>query len=252
MGVSVPGTVDRRSGRVGVAPNLGWHNEAFGTLLTELAPDGLPIAVGNDADLAVLAEHRRGSARDCDDVVYLMGRVGVGAGIIIDGAPLRGHDGHAGEIGHNAVDVSGPLCHCGKTGCMETYVGDGALLALAGRPLPPTDEAVAALFADARAGDPAALAAVRGVAQPLGRAIASLVNTLNPERVLLGGSLSELLDIARPEIEASLERFALEAPASTVQLMQPTFGADSALLGAAEIAFTSLLADPLGALGAPV
>jgi predicted NBD/HSP70 family sugar kinase len=251
IGVSVPGTVDRRSGRIGVAPNLGWHDAAFGTLLTELAPEGLPVAVGNDADLAVLAEHRRGSARDCDDVVYLMGRIGVGAGIIADGAPLRGHDGHAGEIGHNVVDASGPPCHCGKNGCMETYVGDGALLTLAGRPLAPTDEAVAALFSDARAGDTMALAAVRGVAEPLGRAIASLVNTLNPQRVLLGGSLSEVLDIARPQIEGSLEYYALEARARSVQLMQPTFGADSALLGAAEIAFTSLLADPIGALGMP-
>lgn len=251
IGVSVPGTVDRRSGWIGVAPNLGWRDEAFGSLLAKLAPEGLPVAVGNDADLAVLAEHRRGSARDCDDVVYLMGRIGVGAGIIIDGSPLRGHEGHAGEIGHNVVDASGPPCHCGKNGCMETYVGDGALLTLAGRPLPPTDEAVEELFADARSGDPVALTAVRRVAEPLGRAIASLVNTLNPQRVLLGGSLSEVLDIARPEIEASLERYALETPARSVQLMQPAFGGDSALLGAAEIAFASLLADPLAAATLP-
>jgi predicted NBD/HSP70 family sugar kinase len=118
---------------------------------------------------------------------------------------------------------------------------------LAGRHVPPTDEATAAVFADARAGDPVALAAARGVAEPLGRAIASLVNVLNPHRVLLGGFLSEVLDIARPELQQALDRFALHAHVHTVQLTQPRFGSDSALLGAAEVAFTSLLADPVTA-----
>jgi predicted NBD/HSP70 family sugar kinase len=245
IGVSVPGTVDRDSGRVGVAPNLGWHDAPLGDLLREYAPAGLPIIVGNDADLAVLAEHRRGSARDCDDVVFLLGRAGVGAGIIIGGVPLRGHDGHAGEIGHNVVDSRGPRCHCGKNGCVETYVGDGALLALAGRQGEPTEAAVDAVLADARAGDPAALASVRAIAEPLGRAIADLVNTLNPQRVVLGGTLAHHLDIARHEIEQSLDRHALELQGRTVQLVAPALGLDSALLGAAEAAFAQLLDDPL-------
>jgi predicted NBD/HSP70 family sugar kinase len=123
---------------------------------------------------------------------------------------------------------------------------------LAGRPQPPTDAATAAVFADARRNDSAALRAVRGVAESLGRTIASLVNTLNPERVMLGGYLSELLDIARPEVEYALREFALEAPGRKVQLSHPTFGADSALLGAAELAFAGLFADPLGTAGVVV
>jgi predicted NBD/HSP70 family sugar kinase len=247
IGVSVPGTVDRRTGRVGVAPNLGWEDAALGALLTEAAPAGVPVAVGNDADLAVLAEHQRGSARDCDDVIYVLGRIGVGAGILVGGVPLRGHDGHAGEIGHNVLDPSGALCHCGKRGCTETYIGDGALLRLAGRALPPTDAAVADLFADARAGDADALAAAHVVAYALGRAIANLVNTLNPQRIVLGGSLAYLLDVARPELEVSVRTYALEASTRIVQLVAPALGADSSLLGAAEIAFTDLLANPLSA-----
>ena len=247
IGVSVPGTVDRHTGHVGVAPNLGWHDAPLGALLAELAPPGMPIEIGNDADLAVLAEHQRGSARGIDDVVYLMGRIGVGAGIIIGGIPLRGHDGHAGEIGHNVLDPAGPPCHCGKRGCTETFVGDGALLERAGRRVLPTDETVAALFADAHAGDPRALDAVRAGAEPLGRAIADLLNTLNPQLVLLGGSLGQVLQLAQPELEASVRRFALEAPHRTVQLVEPALGQDSALLGAAEIAFSTLLEDPAGA-----
>lgn len=245
IGVSVPGTVDRESGHVDVAPNLGWQDAPLGALLRQLTPDGLPIVIGNDADLAVLAEHRRGSARDCDDVVFLLGRAGVGAGVIVGGVPLRGYDGHAGEIGHNVVDSRGPKCHCGKNGCVETYVGDGALLALAGRPGDPTDAAVAAVFADADSGEPTALASVRAIAEPLGRAIAGLVNTLNPQRVVLGGSLARHLALARHEIEQSLERYAHERHGRTVQLVAPALGADSALLGAAEAAFMALLEDPL-------
>jgi predicted NBD/HSP70 family sugar kinase len=250
IGVSVPGTVDRHWGTVGFAPNLGWRNSPFGQLLGELATSHLPVVIGNDADLALLAEHSRGSARGCDDVVYLIGRVGVGSGIIANGAPLRGHDGHAGEIGHNVVDASGPPCHCGKAGCLETYVGESALLALAGRPQPPTEESVAAVFAAAREGEGAALAAVQQVAESLGRGLASMVNTLNPQRVILGGSLSDILDIAGVQLGHALERYTLDAPGQSAQLSQPAFGADSALLGAAELAFQALLADPVASRSA--
>lgn len=245
IGVSVPGTVDRHNGHVGVAPNLEWKDAPLGARLAAIAPDGLPVVIGNDADLAVLAEHRRGNARGCDDVVFVMGRVGVGAGIIAGGNQLRGFDGHAGEIGHDVVDATGPVCHCGKRGCVETYVGDGALLAGAGRDGAPTEAAVTAVYADAARGDEAALRSVHAVAEALGRATASLINTLNPERVLLGGSLAHLLDVARPQFEDALGRYALETQSASVQVLQPALGTDSALLGAAEVAFRPLLDDPL-------
>ena len=245
IGVSVPGTVHQVTGEVAVAPNLDWHNVAFSSMLAERMPGRLRVTVANDADVAALAEHRRGGARGIDEFVFLLGRVGVGAGIITNGRALRGRDGYAGEIGHNVVDTNGPPCHCGKHGCVETYIGEGALLRLAGRSQPPSDEATAAVFAEARAGEQAALNAVREVAESLGRAIASLVNTLNPTCAVLGGYLSELLDIARPDIEKSLFEYTLEAHGGDVELIQPMFGADSALLGAAEMAFAELLADPL-------
>jgi predicted NBD/HSP70 family sugar kinase len=101
------------------------------------------------------------------------------------------------------------------------------------------------VFADARAGDQAALNAVHEVARSLGRAIASLVNILNPQCAVLGGYLSELLDIARADIERTLFEYTLEAHGGYVELLHPQFGADAALLGAAEMAFADLLADPL-------
>jgi predicted NBD/HSP70 family sugar kinase len=244
VGVSVPGTVDLVTGHVGVAPNLGWLDVGLGAMLEEALPSGVPVVVGNDADLGVLAEHQRGNARDCDDVVFLIGRIGVGAGIIIGGLPVRGRDGHAGEIGHNVLDPTGPLCHCGQHGCIETFLGENTLLELAGRALPRTDAKVAALFKDARDGDRCAIHAIETAAEPLGRAIANLLNTLNPERVLLGGSLGEILELARPDVEAAVERYTFGGASPGVALQLPAFGGDSALLGAAEVGFTALLADP--------
>lgn len=244
IGVSVPGTVRGNTGRVEFAPNLNWRHEPFGELIHAATPPDLPVSVGNDADLAVLAEHLRGSARDCDDVIYIMARIGVGAGIIVGGRTLHGHHGLAGEVGHNVVDPSGPPCHCGKRGCVETFIGENAMLAMAGRPLPATPEAVAQLFADAREGDALALKSVRAVADALGRTIANLANVLNPERVLLGGSLAGVLEIAGDDITRSLEEHVLGGTDGAVELLAPGLGDDSALLGAAELAFAALLDDP--------
>lgn len=246
IGVSVPGTVDRRNGTVGFAPNLGWRDAKFGALLTDLASPHVPVVVGNDADLAVLAEHSRGIARGRDDVVYLMGRTGVGAGIIVNGVPLRGFEGHAGEIGHNVVDSSGPPCHCGKYGCLETFVGDHALIDLAGREHGPGDHESLAVFAAAREGDERALAAVRTVARSLGQVLGNLVNMLNPEIILLGGTFADVLDMARPELEAALQNHVFTGPGEQVALFRPGLGEDSALIGAAEVAFAQLIDDPLG------
>ncbi len=243
VGVSVPGTVDKRTRTVGIAPNLGWRDAHLGALLSDRLGARVPVSVGNDADLCLLAELSRGNARGCDDVVYVVGRVGVGAGILVNGVPVRGQDGRAGEIGHNVVDAAGPQCHCGKRGCLETIIGDAALLRLAGRPGESTDDRVAEVFADARAGEERAVSAVRTAAGWLGQAIGNLVNTLNPQRVILGGSLSGVLEIARPEIERALARYAFD-PGHPVELTAPRFRTDSALLGAAELAFTDLLEDP--------
>ena len=243
VGVSVPGTVDKNTRTVGVAPNLGWHEARLGDLLAARLGDGVPIAVGNDADLSLLAELSRGSARGCRDAVYLIGRIGVGAGLLVNGQPVTGRDGRAGEVGHNVVSEDGPPCHCGKHGCLETMIGDEALLRLAGRNLAPTEENVAGLFDDARAGDETVLAAVRTIAGWLGQALGNLVNTLNPQRVILGGSLSGVLELARVEVEKALEHYAFD-PGHPVELVLPRLGADSALLGAAELAFADLLDDP--------
>ena len=243
VGVSIPGTIGRLDGRVEFAPNLEWRDEPVAETLADLLP-GLPIRLGNDADLGVLAEHLRGTGRNCDNVVYLTGKIGVGSGIVAEGVPLRGHGGLAGEIGHTVLDPSGPSCHCGSRGCVETFIGEAALMRATRRAGEPSREAIAAIFDAARSGDARALSGVRVVGVSLGRALANLVNLLNPNVIVLGGSLAGVLEIAAEEIEAELDLYGMPRARSMVELRVPDLGADSSLLGAAELALTDLLNDP--------
>ena len=249
VGVSVPGTVDRHTGTVGFAPNLGWRDAAFGSACsTELASPHIPVVVGNDADLAVLAEHSRGQRARHDDVVFLMGRIGVGAGIIVNGAPLRGYHGHAGEIGHNVVDsvrAGVPL----RQARLPRDLRRRSRAAGARRPgrTSPTDFEAGVVITAARAGDERACNAVRTVARSLGQVLGGLVNAFNPELILLGGTFAEILDIARPDVETALGRARLQRPGrARACSARAGLAHDSALVGAAEIAFAQLLADPLG------
>lgn len=239
IGISVPGTVDKVTFDIPLAPNLGWRDVPFGELMRKVLP-GLPVSVGNDADLAALAEHSRGSARGFDDVVYLLGRVGVGAGILMNGRALRGAAGLAGEIGHTVLDPSGPTCHCGGRGCVETFLGDEALVRLGGR-----DGTVDDVLAAAARGELWALRAVEAVGTSLGRVVANIVNLLNPQVLVMGGSMRDILTVARPSVEATLESQGLAAERAAVDLLPCALGGDGSLVGAAELAFGPLLADPL-------
>jgi predicted NBD/HSP70 family sugar kinase len=251
IGVSTPGTVTPTGGRVEHAPNLEWRDQPFGAILTERLPPGIALSFGNDANLGALAEHLRGAARGFHDAVYLTGKIGVGGGVIVDGKLLSGAGGFAGEVGHMLLDPSGPPCHCGSRGCVETYVGEAALLRLAGRTVPPSRESVAEVVRAARAGEPDALRGVRAVAVGLGRTIANLVNLLNPQVVITGGSLATVLELCRPEVERELNQRAMSEARRSVQLRTAGLGDNSSLIGGAELAFGPLLADPVGAAVPP-
>lgn len=244
VGVGVPGVVRSTDRLVRFAPNLGWRDEPLADLLS--AAIGLTVLAGNDADLGVLAEHRRGAAVGYDDVIYLSGEVGVGGGVLVGGRPLGGHAGYAGEVGHLPIRPDGRRCRCGAVGCWETEIGENALLTAAGRlpggGLPAVREVVAA----AAAGEEAAAAALEGVARWLGVGVGALVNVFNPAVVVIGGALAEILRGAGTTVRAGLADTAMASAAEDVRLSLPALGTDSVLLGAAELAFSGLLSDPLG------
>ena len=242
-GVAVPGMVRRRDGQVRQAPNLGWQDAPVGAVLAQAF--GLPVAVGNDADLGIRAEHVRGAAAGVDDAVYLSGHSGIGAGIIAGGVPLGGRAGYAGEVGHIVVNPGGLPCHCGSRGCWETECGEERLFELAGRAHGGGLAGVRGVVAAAAAGDADARSALEHVAGWLGRGTANVVNVLNPEVVILGGALKEILDATGDTVRAAFATAALAAPLEQVRIVTPHLGPDSTLVGAAELAFDPLLSDPL-------
>ncbi|GAA1606659.1 ROK family protein [Saccharothrix algeriensis] len=208
--IGVPGLVDP-DGVVIMAPNLGWHDVNLRDIVNRaLGEPGFPVAVDNDANLAVLAESRYGEFAGAQNLVYLTGEVGIGAGIISDGRPLRGHRGFPGEIGHLTVDPQGPPCGCGRRGCLEAIAGISAIIArvlpeVAGDGditdlQPEVDEVVRR----ARGNDPAALRALDEVGRALGIGVAILANLLDPEVVVLGGYFVPLAPWLLPAVEAEL------------------------------------------------
>lgn len=242
VGVSVPGAVRESDGMVRFAPNLGWTDVPFADLLaTELS---LPVLTANDADLGVLAEHMRGAAVGADDVAYLSGSVGIGGGFFVRGLPLRGASGFAGEVGHVMVDSNGDQCRCGAVGCLETKVGENQLLAAAGRLLGGGPPAVAELIKAADAGDARAGRAVDGVAHWLGVGLRPVFALFNPEVVVLGGLLSQVFTARRTIVLEGLAPQSLISARDVLNIRPSALGDDASLIGAAELAFAPLLAEP--------
>jgi predicted NBD/HSP70 family sugar kinase len=249
VGVAVVGVVRRSDGWLSMAPNLGWRDVPLGARLSSALGLRLPVQVANEADLGALAELRRGAARGADDVVFLSGEVGVGGGIIVDGQPLTGVAGYAGELGHMPLNPDGLRCGCGATGCWETEVGERALLRRAGRSPDGGRVAVNELLEAAAAGDPKTLAALDVEARWLAIGIAGLVNLLNPRAVILGGLFGRLQPYVARRLERELRRRALAAPRSTLRISPAGLGIDAPLLGAAELAFEPFLSDPASWFG---
>ncbi|MEU4566777.1 ROK family transcriptional regulator [Micromonospora sp. NPDC023956] len=244
-GVAVVGMVRRDDGLVRSNLTTGWVDEPFGELLRAGLGTGHPVAVGNVADLAVLAEHVRGVAVGCDNVVYLHGDAGVGAGIIAGGRRVTGHAGYGGEVGHMVVNPGGQPCGCGSRGCWETEIGGPALLRAAGRDGVEGQDAVLSVVDPAARGDASAQAAVRQAGDWLGFGVANLVNILNPEMVVFGGTMRDLYLAAAAQVRSRLNSMALAACREHVRLRTPKLGDEAPLIGAAELAFERLLADPL-------
>ena len=247
--MAVAGVVRRDDGLIRTAPNLGWRDVALAGPLVAAIGTTVPVTVANDADLGALAESRRGAALGADDVIYIAGEVGVGGGITVDGRPLTGAAGYGGEIGHIPVNPEGAQCRCGSRGCWETEIGEDVLLRLAGEHERGGQPALDRVFAAADAGESPAIAAIDYVGRWLGIGLAGLVNIFNPRLIVLGGRFAPLAAFVGPALEAELQRRALAAPHELVRVVPADLGEDAPLLGAAELAFEPLLADPASWLG---
>ena len=250
IGVGVCGVVSAEDGLVRFAPNLGWVDVPLRDLLAERLGTSLPIDLGNDGDLGAVAENLRGVARGVLDLVYVSGEVGIGGGILLDGRPLRGTGGYAGEIGHMCVDPRGRLCRCGRRGCWETEISDQAVLLSTGAP---AGSSLTDVLQAHAAGERWTQAGMRRVGRFLGLGVGNLVNVFNPELIVFGGAVRHIYTDTEPYVREALET-SLRAPSEQVRLEVAGLGDDSVAVGAAELGFARLLDDPVGTLsrlGAP-
>src|SRR5450631_834812 len=246
IGVAVPGLVRERDGLVRLAPHLDWVDEPLAAMLADAT--GYPVVAANDASLGALAESTFGSGRDVSDLIYLNGGAsGIGGGVIAGGASLAGIAGYAGEFGHTLVNSAGVVCNCGALGCLETEVARGPLLELVGLTDADSDELELALTASA---SPAVKAEVERQLDYLAVALRNAINVFNPQLIVLGGFLGSLYAVAPAYLDEKLARQPLLAARQEVTITRSQLASDLLMIGAAELAFESILSDPAGARSA--
>lgn len=216
IGVVVPGTVDRRSGRVLYAPRLDWRDVDFRDALSAHA--GLPVVV-ESAPIACALAHLwalAGDSRVVNNFAYVSVSDGVGVAIVIGGEVLRGEAHTAGEFGHISLDPYGPLCACGKRGCWEAFACNAAtsmryVSEVSGAQKPRIDAprrgllpSVEEIVRRAKRGEQAAAAALAATGREIGRGLASVVSAINPKRIYLGGEVTGAWDIIEGPMREAL------------------------------------------------
>jgi predicted NBD/HSP70 family sugar kinase len=228
-GVSVPGPVSRNPDEVRSSPILpGWHGVTGKTMAAAL---GVQVSIDNDSNLAALGEHLWGAGRGCDDSVTLKFHFGIGCGLFANGALVRGSGG-AGELGHVAVDERGPLCRCGKRGCLETYAAIPAIV----EALRPQhgDLALSQLLRLLAARDPGAVRVVGDAAELIGTHLAAVCNLLAPQRVIVVGPMARAGELVLEPIRAAVRRRI--APSAVPEVVLGTLGNRNTTLGAVALA----------------
>ena len=229
VGMGLPGPV-HRSGLVGSSAILpGWA----GTHAAELMGERLAMEVwlGNDANLGALAESTWGAGRGACGLVYLKLATGIGAGIVIDGRLFEGAGGTAGEIGHTSLDETGDICRCGSRGCLETYASGSAIAGLLSRSLGDTIT-VDDVLERAVGGDPGCRRALADAGRHIGAAVADLCNLINPERIVVGGSMAVAGDVLLDPLREAVGLRAIPSAAEDVQIVPGELGGRAELLGA--------------------
>ncbi|MCV0404255.1 MAG: ROK family protein [Chloroflexi bacterium] len=243
IGISAPGPLDPWRGVVVAPPNLaGWHDVPLARTVGDALE--LPTFLDRDTNVAVRAEWLFGAARGAGTAIYITVSTGIGGGFIIDGHPVLGPDGIAGEVGHIVADLDGPRCGCGRTGHIEA-IASGTALAReasllvdrepAGRlaSLVTGDEEVDAelLARAADDGDASAADILAHAWTALGAVCASLVNILNPDVIVIGGSIAEHRPALFDAVRHQIDRLAFDVPASRVRVAPAELKDDVSLIG---------------------
>ncbi len=238
--VAVPGLVDRATGPLRLAPNLGWNSvDVVGLLASAPRMPDVPVWLANEATLAARAEAEALRAVDLHSFFYVSGEIGIGGATVTGGAVVPGRHGWSGEIGHTLIDPAGPACGCGASGCLEQYAGKDALMRAAGLDL---DLPIAALIASAD--EPDTVAALRSGGHALGVALANTVNLIDVDTIVLGGIYASLTPYLLPEIRRELSARVLSHPWSPVTVRAAASTDYAALTGGAMTVLGEIVRDP--------
>lgn len=227
VGIGVPGSFDPAAGATSFLTNVpgDWDGKPVARLVGGAL--GLPTFLINDARAFGLAELRMGAGRGASSMVGITLGTGVGGVIAIDGKIHHGHDGSAGELGHQTVEPEGPDCSCGGRGCLEVFVRADAIEVASGAAS--VEEAVVR----ARAGDAQAVAAITSAARYLGIGIANMVSIFTPDRVVIGGGVSASLDLFIDTIWDELRRRVHLTSLDQVEIVPAELGVWAGAIGAA-------------------
>jgi predicted NBD/HSP70 family sugar kinase len=224
-GIVVPGMVESASGRVLLAPNLEWRNvELRDPLAARL---GMPVQIENSGKACALAQLWSGRDSARANFVYITVSDGLGVGVVLGGELIRGQHNIAGEFGHVPLNIDGPRCGCGATGCWEAYVSNLATLSryfgrdLRDRPIASESAALTVddLIARARGGDAKALAALLSTARYLGLGLGSVVNAIDPSHVYIGGEITAAWDLIEATVRGGLAERALTPAAGAIPIV---------------------------------
>ncbi|AYG04117.1 ROK family protein [Gryllotalpicola protaetiae] len=242
IGVAMPGLVRPADGLVRRAPHLGWVDVPFAQMLTDAC--GLPVRASNDAQLGAYAEHVFGAGVGVSELIYVNGgSSGIGGGVILGGAAFTGAAGHAGELGHVRVGASDAVDSGGLVGTLEAEVSRARLLealGLEGKSVD-ADGLTAAVLASE---DPAVRAEVHRQLELLATALGTALTLFNPRLVVLGGFLATIYQADAAALDRAVAHATLPETLEGVQITRTRLGSDILLIGAAELAFEPLLADP--------
>jgi glucokinase len=257
VGVGVAGQIEPGTGVVEFAPNLDWHEAPLQADLSQALK--LPVAVTNDVRAAAWGEWLHGAGRGCDDLVCLFVGTGIGGGVVSGGQMMAGCSNAAGELGHVTIDLHGPACHCGNTGCLEALASGWAIARRARQAIAADPSAGASLLGRAggqpeaitakivaqaaHAGDPLARHLIDEVAAALIAGSVGFVNAFNPCRLILGGGVIEGLPELVQRVAQGMRQLALAAASTPLQVLPAQLHNDAGVVGAAALAMHSFAED---------
>lgn len=249
IGVTVAGIVDSAQSRVVYAPNLGWENLDLGQLIRASAPQIESVTVENDAKASALAELLLGKhGVNSSNLVFLSVGYGIGAGIVLDNHILGGSAHAAGEFGHMTIVEGGEPCSCGNHGCWEVYASDRATVRryIESKSLPLT-QASGILIQDvvsaSNDGDPVARKEVIKTGQYLGRGIANIIRSFDPELIIVGGTITQAWDLVYPEIMETVNKRGFFGKQRNTTILPTSLSDSPPLLGAAALSIRKIFAD---------